>query len=230
MLHKINLTTINFTKGRSGQKITHLVFHYTANDGDTDENNAKYFKAVHRGASAHYFIDEDSVTQVVRDEDTAWHCGDSQKYTNGGASMKGRVRNINSIGIELCSDKDSKGKFILTPETIKNAIEVGQGLMAKYNIPITNVHRHFDVTGKICPEPFVRDPLQWKKFKERLVNEDVKTTVITANMNGLPTTLTSIVYNDENYVRLRDLADAQKDDKLVVDWNAATKTVMIKSK
>lgn len=33
-----------------------------------------------------------------------------------------------------------------------------------------------------------------------------------------------------NYVRLRDLADAQKDDKLVVDWNAATKTVMIKSK
>lgn len=230
MIYKVNLTNINFTKGRAGNKVTHLVYHYTANDGDTDENNAKYFKAVHRGASAHYFIDEDSVTQVVKDEDTAWHCGDNQKYTNGGATMKGKVRNVNSIGIELCSDKDSRGKYILTPETIKNGIELGQSLMEKYNIPIENVHRHFDVTGKICPEPFVRDQLQWKRFKERLVDEEVKTTVITAKMNGKATKLTSIVYNDENYVRLRDLADAQKDDKLEVDWNAAMKTVIIKSK
>lgn len=173
MLRKTNLTTINYTRGRVGFKIQYLVFHYTANDGDTDENNALYFKAVHRGASAHYFIDEDSVTQVVKDEDTAWHCGDKQKYTNGGATMKGKVKNVNSIGIELCSDKDSRGQYILTPQTIKNGAELGQELMAKYNIPISNVYRHYDVTGKICPEPFVRDPSQWQRFKAMLIANSI---------------------------------------------------------
>ncbi len=168
MLRKTNLTNINFTKGRAGNKISYLVYHYTANDGDTDENNALYFKAVHRGASAHYFVDEDSVTQVVKDEDTAWHCGDKQKYTNGGATMKGKVKNVNSIGIELCSDKDARGQYILTPQTIRNGVELGQELMAKYNIPLSNVYRHYDVSGKICPEPFVRDPAQWQKFKAML--------------------------------------------------------------
>ena len=45
--------------------------------------------------------------------------------------------------------------------------------MAKYNIPISNVYRHYDVSGKICPEPFVRDPAQWQKFKEMLTANSI---------------------------------------------------------
>ena len=59
---------------------------------------------------------------------------------------------------------------------------------------------------------------------------EVQTTTITAKMNGIATPLTSIVYKDENYIRVRDLADAQQDDKLTVEWDAATETVIINSK
>ena len=40
--------------------------------------------------------------------------------------------------------------------------------MEKYNIPLENVLRHYDVTGKICPEPFVRNQVQWLDFKKKL--------------------------------------------------------------
>lgn len=168
---KINLTNINFTAGRpNGSKPIFIVYHYTANDGDSDEGNAKYFKSQYRGASAHYFVDEDSVTQVVKDSDTAWHCGDNQKYTNKGASMKGIVTNRNSIGIEMCSDIVN-GSYVLTKQTQENAIELGKMLMQKYGIPVGNVYRHFDVTGKICPQPFVNEPLMWAAFKRKLIEK-----------------------------------------------------------
>lgn len=167
LLLKTNLTTVNYSRGRKN-KIKYIVVHYTANDGDTDEGNAKYFKGVHRNASAHYFVDEDSATQVVKDSDTAWHCNDTQKYTNGGAQYKKLCNNDNSLGIELCSDK-LNGKYIITKETVKNAQELVYHLMKLHNIPIENVIRHYDVSGKICPEPFVREPLKWKEFKEGIM-------------------------------------------------------------
>ena len=40
--------------------------------------------------------------------------------------------------------------------------------MDKYNIPVENVLRHYDVTGKICPEPYVRSTAQWNSFKSYL--------------------------------------------------------------
>ena len=56
---------------------------------------------------------------------------------------------------------------------------------------------------------------------------DVKTKVISADMNGKVVQLTSIVLNDENYVRIRDLANAQTDDTFEVNWDA-TKEVPLK--
>ena len=55
-------------------------------------------------------------------------------------------------------------------------------------------------------------------------------TTITAVMNGKPTKLTSILHNNENYIRIRDLADAQLDDSLTVGWDSVDKTVVIESK
>ena len=40
--------------------------------------------------------------------------------------------------------------------------------MAKYGIDVDHVVRHYDVTGKLCPEPWVRDESLWRKFKARL--------------------------------------------------------------
>lgn len=47
--------------------------------------------------------------------------------------------------------------------------------MVKYNIPITNVLRHYDVMGKLCPELNVRDVKAWENFKAKLIeNTKVK--------------------------------------------------------
>ena len=58
------LTKVNFNKGNN-RKIEYIVIHYTGNNGDTSYNNAMYFKDINRNASAHYFVDENEIYQVV---------------------------------------------------------------------------------------------------------------------------------------------------------------------
>ena len=143
----------NYGKARSISKIKYIVIHYTGNDGDTDESNGKYFKNNIVKASAHYFVDDDSVTQSVPDDFIAWSVGGS-KYSNcnqtGGGKYYGKCTNTNSISIEICDDVKN-GKVYPSAKTIENAIELTKSLMKKYNIPASNVIRHFDVTGKTCP-------------------------------------------------------------------------------
>lgn len=143
----------NYGSARSTDKIKYIVIHYTANDGDTDESNGKYFHNNVVKASAHYFVDSDSVTQSVPDNYVAWSVGGS-KYSNcattGGGKYYGTVTNTNSISIELCDDKND-GKIYPSEATINNALELTRTLMNKYGIPRERVIRHFDVTGKSCP-------------------------------------------------------------------------------
>ena len=143
----------NYGAKRSTSNIKYIVIHYTANDGDTDEGNANYFASRIIKASAHYFVDDDSVTQSVPDNYVAWSVGGS-KYNNckttGGGKYYTKCTNSNSISIELCDTKKD-GKIYPTKKTIDNAIELTRKLMKQYNIPSTNVIRHFDVTGKTCP-------------------------------------------------------------------------------
>lgn len=171
---KVNLSNRgNYGSQRSTSNIKYIVIHYTGNDGDSDEGNANYFKNI-RNASAHYFVDDDSVTQSVPDNYTAWSVG-GNKYPSceesGGGKWYGKCTNTNSISIELC-DSVKNGVYDFTENTLKQAAELVKQLMAKYNVPIENVIRHFDVVGKICPLPFVREPKQWEAFKNRLVDGD----------------------------------------------------------
>lgn len=153
----------NFSAGRS-QKIAYIVLHYTANNGDTAEGNCRYFSQLQRGASAHYFVDENEVMQSVKDGDTAWHCG-AKKYVHPSC------RNANAIGIEMCSRKDENGHYFIKPETVARAVELTVKLMVEHGVPIENVVRHYDVTGKNCPAPFVEHPEQWEAFKNALLGK-----------------------------------------------------------
>ena len=77
-------------------------------------------------------------------------------------------RNANSLGIELCSRKQGE-KYYFAPETVKNARNFVRFLMKKYDIPLANVVRHYDVTHKNCPAPFVEDAAAWQSFKAGLI-------------------------------------------------------------
>ena len=59
-----------------------------------------------------------------------------------------RKKNAASLG---ATDKD----WYFEGATVQSAIELTRYLMKKYNIPADHVIRHYDVTGKICPNPYV---------------------------------------------------------------------------
>ena len=159
----------NYGSYRNQSAIAYIVWHYTANDGDTDESNAKYFKTANRKSSAHYFVDDDSVTISVPDTYIAWSVGGS-RYANykatGGATLYKKATNKNTINIELC-DTVRNGKYDVSARTLENATQLTKNLMKKYNIPIANVIRHFDVTGKNCPAYYV-DNQKWKQVKRQI--------------------------------------------------------------
>ena len=153
----IGANSRNYTAGRSGKKIEYIVIHYTAGTNDTARANAKYFQSF-REASAHYFVDSKEIIQTVKDENAAWHCGTQWGYKHP------KCRNVNSVGIEICTLKDGKGNYSFAPAAVRRAAELTAALMKKYGIPIGNVIRHYDVTGKVCPAPMVNDKNQWKAF------------------------------------------------------------------
>jgi len=81
--------------------------------------------------------------------------------------------NSNSIGIEMCSRKYSNGSYYFKEQTVINCALLVKYLMNKYNISSNNVIRHYDVTGKICPKPFVDNHQEWIQFKSRLKEDNV---------------------------------------------------------
>ena len=164
----------NYGGSRNDSQIRYLVFHYTANDGDKAMNNAKYFKNNVVKASAHYFVDDEFVYRSVPDLKVSWSVG-GNKYANadktGGAKMYGVINNTNSISIEMC-DTIMNGIYQASEATLQNAAELGKKLMKQYNIPIKNVYRHFDVTGKHCPSYLINES-KWAAFKSRLEDEEM---------------------------------------------------------
>ncbi|MBP3634226.1 MAG: N-acetylmuramoyl-L-alanine amidase [Oscillospiraceae bacterium] len=141
--------------------VEYLVVHYTAVPNDTAENEGAYFAREQVGASAHYFVDEKTIVSSVPEEYAAWHCG-AASYRHD------RCRNSNSIGVEICT-KGTHGDYRFHPQALERARQLLRKLMERYQIPAERVLRHYDVTGKLCPAPFVgQGQAAWEEFKEGL--------------------------------------------------------------
>jgi N-acetylmuramoyl-L-alanine amidase len=153
----IQTHSANYQKGRT-KPVEYLVIHYTGNNGDTAAGNGNYFsKPVTPPASANYFVDENEVVQTVKEGDTAWHCGTS------GAFKHPYCRNANSLGVEICSRKTKAGEYYFLSASAKRAAELAAELAIKHGIPPNKIVRHYDVTGKICPAPYI-DNIVWEGF------------------------------------------------------------------
>lgn len=166
---KINkkISKYNYSS-RYGNKVKYIVIHWVGAVSSA-RNNAMYFATGNRLASAHFFVDAKEIWQSVELSNAAWHCGGGLQdwgYKKGGASFFRKCTNSNSIGIELCCIK-KKGKVIVDPKAVKKAAPLVQMLMKKYNVPITRVIRHFDVTGKVCPNGYIKAG-NWKRLRNKL--------------------------------------------------------------
>lgn len=172
-MRKINklISGYNHNAG-SVSRIKYIVIHYTGALGDA-KANCNYFAGGNRNASAHYFVGYDgAIWQSVENKNVAWHCG-AKSYKHA------ECRNANSIGIEMCVRKKSTASMGATDKdwyfedaTVEAAAELTRYLMDKYNVPASHVVRHYDVTGKICPNPYVYNTTAhtWDEFK-RLISD-----------------------------------------------------------
>ena len=164
------ISDYNFSS-RQGSDIEYLIFHYTGNKGDTALNNAKYFNACNRNASAHFFVDDENIYQVVNLNNSAWAVGD-------GKGAYG-ILNRNSVSIEMCCNSEG----FISETTEANALELGKYLMDLYGIDLDHVVRHYDASRKICPNWTNNNWERWLNFKSKLAgttvkNEIVETTVV----------------------------------------------------
>lgn len=159
-----NCNKTNYTASQSNRTIKYIVIHYTGNAKDTAAGNASYFaNNKNIGASAHFFVDDNEIYQSVAPKDIAWHCGTKGTYYHP------VCRNINSIGIEMSCSQNYK----VSEKTKQNTINFVKELMIKYNIPSSNVIRHYDVTHKSCPAQMAgQNNAEWLEFKKQLSGDE----------------------------------------------------------
>ena len=76
-------------------------------------------------------------------------------------SYASNERNSDTISIECCHRKEN-GKF--TKKTYRSLVKLTAWLCATYGLSSSDVIRHYDVTGKLCPLYFVRHEDAWEEF------------------------------------------------------------------
>lgn len=144
----IQASGANCTAGRGGRVIDGMAVHYTATSASA-HNNLVYFSRPGAGASAHLFVDKDgAIRQSVRFEDTAWAVGNF-------------AENQRTVSVEVVSAGED-----FTEAQVAALAEIYSYLRATYGI--TRVIRHYDVTGKRCPAPYV-DAGKWAALKARIM-------------------------------------------------------------
>ncbi|GEM_PF-697855 len=157
---------------RNSNSIKYIVLHYTGNKGDTALDNVTYFSNGDRNASAHYFVDDNSIWQSVEESNSAWAVGD-------GKGAYG-ITNQNSISIEMCCNTSG----VISETTENNALELVKYLQNKYNIANNNVVRHYDASRKTCPNWSKNNWSRWTNFKNKLNGlYEVKNNEVKEEMN-----------------------------------------------
>lgn len=172
-----NLIHLNHTAcKRTKADIKYIVVHYVGALGGALANT-EYYASTYVGASADFWVGHEGEIWQGNDYYNyySWHCGGGLQGS-GGHAFFGMCTNQNSIGIELCVRKRSTRTMNATDKdwyfedaTVASAALLVRQLMQELDIDIHHVIRHYDVTGKICPNPFVMDESKWAAFKKRIM-------------------------------------------------------------
>jgi N-acetylmuramoyl-L-alanine amidase len=102
MVYKITRDYISFGNARSGEKLEEVKFivsHSTGNPGSTAYENRNYFNNHQPSASAHTFIDDRYILEIIPLNEKAWHVLYRTPTDN---RMFGADANDAAIGVELC--------------------------------------------------------------------------------------------------------------------------------
>ena len=178
-------TGTNCTTYLKNRPHTFIAIHYvasvTAKKGTALNVAAWFANPQNRNGSADWIVDDELIVCYNNDPNRyCWAVGDDSRRNSKGGRLYGLAKNRNTVSIEICNGSRS-GKvgqannpdLYFTDAAIQNALELAAYLMKKHNIPIENVVRHYDISGKFCPgiigwNTNSGSDAEWIKFKARL--------------------------------------------------------------
>lgn len=199
---------------RPGSKLASvkgIVIHWTANFGATAKNHKTFFGngGGSRYAGAHIFVDKTEALCIVPLNEVCYHANEStcriKKLFGRVGNYQGNA-NVTTIGVEMCVEKNGT----IHKNTIDRTVNVVTELCKKFGLDDGDLYRHYDITGKNCPAPWVTKPSEWAKFKD----------AVQAKLKGKTNTSTT---NKTTSIGTITKVSADK-EYLVVDgyWGAAT--------
>ncbi len=135
------------------KKVNNIVIHYTANPGSDAEANRNYFESLKDShityASSHFIVGLDGeIVQCIPLTEISYASND---------------RNKDTISIECCHP-DKTGEF--TSKTYQSLLRLCVYLCQTYGLSSSDLIRHYDVTGKLCPKYYVNHPKKWEELKK----------------------------------------------------------------
>jgi N-acetyl-anhydromuramyl-L-alanine amidase AmpD len=151
------MTRAHYQKGGNYQRA--VVLHSTAGRYPGDYNWLRQGGSSAAPVSCHYYIDKQgTISQMVSDEDVAWHAGVST-WVIDGQQVPSRIGlNPYSIGIELENLND--GYDLYSDAQYDACLWLTRKLITDYDIPRSQLVRHLDIAPgrKTDPAGF---PWEW---------------------------------------------------------------------
>lgn len=141
----------------SRRKINNIVLHYVANPGSSAEGNRNYFDSLadqdsQKGGtstSSHFIVGlEGEVIQCIPINEIA--------YANA-------PRNEDTLSIEVCHPDDT-GKY--SDATYESVVRLTAWLCTQLRLKSSDVVRHYDINGKLCPKYYVEHEEEWKQLRK----------------------------------------------------------------
>lgn len=220
---------------RGGNPISFIVVHYL---GVPNADNPYLYGG---GYGGHYNIQRNGQIYYAANPRTAvvWHCGGGLQGS-GGHTFHRICTNYNSIGIECgvaaaTTSKDldgDSGLWYFTEQTQESLVYLVSKLMDEYGISFDHVIRHYDVTGKICPNPYVKNnnfktSWTWNQFKNNLKQYRQNGTITIPNgtkQEEIKYYRVRKEWKDESsqlgaYINLQNAKDNCPKGYKVFDWN-----------
>jgi N-acetylmuramoyl-L-alanine amidase len=131
-------------------KIIGITNHNTGNSavGATAQAHAEYFQNVENAdeiyVSAHLFVDDESIIQILPLNEIAYHAGDGKGDGN-----------YHTLSIEICENKNNE-------VAEENAKKLNAALLLTYGN--LKLYKHQDWSGKFCPRVILSRPNGWQEF------------------------------------------------------------------
>ncbi|MBQ9964007.1 MAG: N-acetylmuramoyl-L-alanine amidase [Clostridia bacterium] len=142
--------------GRRGvpiEAVNNIAVHYVGNPGTSAQANRNYFNQPTTQVSSHFIVGLDGeIIQCVP-------LNEKSSATN--------ERNRDTISVEVCHP-DKTGQF--NEQTYASLVRLCAWLCDTYELEATDLIRHYDVTGKLCPLYYVEHPEAWEQLIQDVAN------------------------------------------------------------